>query len=79
MQNPSIVASRKLDAYFFSLMGDKLPEDGHYQNLRKAASWGFKVSEAMQLCRNLDEVLVYLNKWDLERHKIPAGNRWGGY
>ncbi len=73
MQNPSIVASRRLDAYFFSLMGDNLPEDGHYQNLRKAASWGFKVSEAMQLCRNLDEVLGYLNKWDLERHKIPAG------
>ncbi len=73
MQNPSIVASRRLDAYFFSLMGDNLPEDGHYQNLRKAASWGFKVSEAMQLCRNLDDVLGYLNKWDLERHKIPAG------
>jgi DNA ligase (NAD+) len=73
MQNSSIVASRKLDAYFFSLMGDKLPEDGHYQNLRKAATWGFKVSETMKLCRNVDEVLVYLNKWDLERHKIPAG------
>ncbi len=73
MQNPSIVASRKLDAYFFSVMGEKLPEDGHYQNLRKAAGWGFKVSEAMKLCRNLDEVYAYLNKWDLERHKIPAG------
>jgi DNA ligase (NAD+) len=73
MQNPSIVASRKLDAYFFSLMGDRLPEDGHYQNLRKAASWGFRVSEAMKLCRNIDEVLGYLHKWDLERHKIPAG------
>jgi DNA ligase (NAD+) len=73
MQNPSIVASRKLDAYFFSLMGDKLPSDGHYQNLKKAAGWGFKVSEAMKLCKNIGEVLAYINKWDLERHKIPAG------
>lgn len=73
MQNPSIVASRKLDAYFFSLMGDMLPEDGHYQNLATARQWGFKVSEAMQLCRNLDEVIAYLQKWDLERHKIPVG------
>lgn len=73
MQNPSIVASRRLDAWFFSLMGEGLPEDGHYQNLRKAAGWGFKVSEAMKLCRNLDEVLAYLHKWDLERHRIPVG------
>ncbi len=73
MQNPSIVASRKLDAWFFSLMGEKLPEDGHYQNLKKAAGWGFKISQAMQLCRNLDEVISYIGKWDLERHKIPVG------
>ena len=73
MQNPSLVASRKLDAYFFSVMGDKLPEDGHYQNLKNAAGWGFKVSETMKLCRNLDEVYDYVHKWDLERHKIPVG------
>lgn len=73
MQNPSVVSSRKLDAWFFSIMGDKLPEDGHFQNLKKAASWGFKISEAMELCKNLDEVFEYIHKWDLERHKIPVG------
>lgn len=73
MQNPSIVASRKLDAYFFSVMGDGLSGDGHYQNLQQAASWGFKVSEAMELCRNIDEVMAYIHRWDLERHKFPAG------
>jgi DNA ligase (NAD+) len=73
MQTPSIVASRKLDAYFFSLMGENLPHDGHYQNFQEAAQWGFKISEAIQLCRSLDEVLEYIKKWDLERHKIPVG------
>lgn len=73
MQNPSLVASRKLDAYFFSVMGENLPEDGHYQNLKKAASWGFKISQAMQLCKDVDEVMAYIHKWDMERHKIPAG------
>jgi DNA ligase (NAD+) len=72
MQNPAIVASRKLDAYFYSLMGDNLPADGHYENLKKAGEWGFKISDAMQLCRNLDEVFNYLHKWDLERHKVPV-------
>jgi DNA ligase (NAD+) len=73
MQTPSIVASRKLDAYFFSLMGENLPHDGHYQNLQEAAQWGFKISGAIQLCSSLDEVLEYIKKWDLERHKIPVG------
>jgi DNA ligase (NAD+) len=44
MQNPAVVASRKLDAYFYSLMGDNLPADGHYENLKKASEWGFKIS-----------------------------------
>lgn len=72
MQNPAIVASRKLDAYFYSLMGDYLPADGHYQNLKKAGKWGFKISDATQLCSNLDEVFKYLHKWDVERHKVPV-------
>ena len=29
MQNSSVVASRKLDAYFYHILGEKLPEDGH--------------------------------------------------
>jgi len=72
IQDPSIVASRKLDAYFYSLMGDKLPSDGHYENLKKASEWGFKISDATRICRNLDEVFKYLHKWDVERHKVPV-------
>ena len=33
LQNSSIVASRKLDAYLYYLLGDNLPRDGHYENL----------------------------------------------
>jgi DNA ligase (NAD+) len=72
MQNPAIVASRQLDAYFYSLMGDNLPADGHYENLKKASEWGFKISDATRLCGNLDEVFKYLHKWDVERHKVPV-------
>lgn len=72
MQNPAVVASRKLDAYFYSLMGDNLPAANHYDNLKKAAEWGFKISDATCLCRNLDEVFEYLKKWDLERHNLPV-------
>ncbi len=72
MKNSSIVASRKLDAYLYYMLGDNLPEDGHKQNLDKAREWGFKISDAMQLCKNLDEVFAYIKKWDTERHNLPV-------
>jgi DNA ligase (NAD+) len=71
MKNSSIVASRKLDAYLYYMLGDQLPEDGHLQNLNKAREWGFKISDATQLCKNLDEVFAFIKKWDTERHKLP--------
>ncbi len=72
MKNSKIVASRNLDAYLYYLLGPNLPEDGHYENLQKAKSWGFKISEHMQLCKNLDDVFKYIRKWDIERHKLPV-------
>ncbi|MCG6186371.1 NAD-dependent DNA ligase LigA [Maribellus maritimus] len=71
MQNSSIVATRKLDAYFYYLLGENLPFDGHFENLQKTKEWGFKISDAMQKCASLKEVFDYLDKWDLERHHLP--------
>ncbi|MDP4184058.1 MAG: NAD-dependent DNA ligase LigA [Bacteroidota bacterium] len=72
LQNSSIVASRKLDAYFYFLLGDNLPYDTHYDNLQKAREWGFKISEHMQKCTKLEEVFVFLKKWDIDRKNLPV-------
>ncbi|MBO5466423.1 MAG: NAD-dependent DNA ligase LigA [Prevotella sp.] len=44
-QNSSVVASRKLDAYLYYMLGESLPADGHYENLMAAKAMGFKVQE----------------------------------
>ncbi len=72
MKNSALVASRKLDAYLYYILGTNLPEDGHYQNLQKAKEWGFKISDATQLCTNLDEVFAFIKKWDVQRHQLPV-------
>ncbi len=72
MQNSALVASRQLDAYFYYILGENLPEDGHFEMLQKAKSWGFKISDATQRCSNLDEVFAFIRKWDVERHKYPV-------
>ena len=48
LQNSAIVASRKLDAYLYYLLGENLPYDGHHENLQKAMQWGFKISDHMK-------------------------------
>ena len=72
LQNPTIVASRRLDAYLYYMLGESLPSEGHYECLLQAAGWGFKVSPAMHKCATLDEVFEYINYWDTERKNLPV-------
>lgn len=72
LQNSRVVASRKLDAYLYFMLGESLPGDGHYECLQHAAQWGFKVSPAMRKCTTLDEVFEYINYWDTERKNLPV-------
>lgn len=72
LQNSSEVAKRKLDAYLYYLLGEKLPGNGHYENLEKAKDWGFKISSHMKICKNLTEIFEYLKYWDKERFNLPV-------
>lgn len=71
-QSSFIVASRKLDAYLYYLLGDNLPCDGHYENLQEARKWGFKISDTMRKAKTLDEVFRFIDYWDKERKNLPV-------
>ena len=72
LQNSSIVASRKLDAYLYYMLGEDLPCDGHYENLQKAREWGFKISDATRKAHTLQEVFDFIRFWDKERKNLPV-------
>ena len=72
LQTSAIVASRKLDAYLYYLLGEELPCDGHYENLQTAAGWGFKISEHTKKTHSLEEVFEYIRYWDTERKNLPV-------
>lgn len=71
-QDPKVVASRKLDSFLYSMLGENLPCKGHYENLQKAKEWGFKISEHTKKCQTLDEVFDFLKYWDVERRNLPV-------
>ena len=72
-QKSQLVASRKLDAYLYYLLGDEIPQDScHYENLQRCRQWGFKISEGMRKCKTFDEVMDYISYWDEERKHLPV-------
>ena len=72
LQNSKIVASRKLEAILYYVLGSQLPTDSHYQNMQIAASWGFNISDKMRLCSSVDEVFDFIDYWDKERKNLPV-------
>jgi DNA ligase (NAD+) len=71
-QNPAIVASRKLDAYLYYMLGEDLPADTHYGNLEIARTWGFKIPDVIRKCSALEEVFDYIAHWEVERKSLPV-------
>ena len=71
-QKSSIVAERKLDAYFYYMLGENLPADGHLENPQAAQSWGFKISPDTEKCQNMDEVVAFIRKWNTKRFELPV-------
>lgn len=69
--DPSVVAQRKLDCYLYFILGENLPFKNHFENLEKAKEWGFKIPDNNKLCKNVDEVLSFINHWDSGRKKLP--------
>ncbi|MDE6322675.1 MAG: NAD-dependent DNA ligase LigA, partial [Paramuribaculum sp.] len=72
MQTPSEVARRGLDAYLYYLIGDDLPFDNHFDNMKAARSWGFKISDAMTRLQSIEEVDSYITHWDTSRRELPV-------
>ena len=71
-QNSAVVASRKLDAYLYYMLGENLPHDGHYENLKEAEKWGFKISHIAKKVHSLPEIFEFINYWDVERKNLPV-------
>lgn len=71
-QNSALVASRNLDAYLYYMLGDVLPDAGHYENLQEARRWGFKISDSMRKVKTLQEVYDYIDYWDNERKNLSV-------
>ena len=72
LQDPREVARRGLEAYLYYMLGENLPGNTHYERLQTAKQWGFHISDAIKVCKNVDEVMAYIAYWDTERKNLPV-------
>ncbi|MDR1406658.1 MAG: NAD-dependent DNA ligase LigA [Tannerella sp.] len=70
--NPSVAASRRLDACLYSVLGESLPSDSHCANLEAARAWGFKIPDTVRKCSSLQEVTEYIAYWHEARKNLPV-------
>ena len=71
LQDSTEVAKRPLDCLLYSITGNKLPFENHFDGLQSAREWGFKVPKEARLANNLDEVFEFIDYWDMHRHTLP--------
>ena len=71
LQDSAEVARRPLQCLLYNITGNNLGIATQIDSLQKARDWGFRVPEAAKLAKNIDEVLEFINHWDVARHDLP--------
>jgi DNA ligase (NAD+) len=71
LQDSAEVAKRPLECLLYNLTASNLKVKTQYESLKKAREWGFKVPEAAKIAHSIDEVIEFINYWDVHRHALP--------
>ncbi|SIN67203.1 NAD-dependent DNA ligase LigA [Algoriphagus halophilus] len=72
MQDSSVVAKRRLNCYFYQLLGDDLSVNTHSEAIALLEQWGFNVSQTYRKVANIQEVVQYINDWKEKRFSLPV-------
>jgi len=71
LQDSAEVAKRPLECLLYTVIGPNLGINSQFESLEKARSWGFKVPDAAKLTNSINEVLEFIDYWNIHRHKLP--------
>lgn len=71
LQDSAEVAKRPLECLLYNITGSNLGIATQMESLDRARQMGFKVPEAAKLSNSIEEVLEFINYWDVHRHDLP--------
>ncbi|MEL6589676.1 MAG: NAD-dependent DNA ligase LigA [Bacteroidota bacterium] len=64
-------AKRSLVFFAFYLAADDLKETTDSENMRLLQEWGFRLGGSHTVKENMDEVISYLDEWEIQRGDLP--------
>ena len=71
LQDSSIVAKRPLDCFLYHVLGESIDIDSHFEKLKEAKKWGFKVPNDTHTYDSVEGVLEFINYWEVNRKNLP--------
>jgi len=71
MQDSSIVASRRLDCFLYSLLGEEPAKESHEASMKMLESLNFNVSPTYRKCDTIQDVFQYIDEWEQKRKELP--------
>ena len=71
LQDSSIVAKRPLDCFLYHVLGESIDVDSHFDKLKEAKKWGFKVPNDTHTYDSVEGVLEFINYWEVNRKNLP--------
>ncbi len=71
LQDPKIVAARRLNMFSYFLRSDDVSLKSHYENLQMLKEMGFVVNENIRICKTIREVKNFCDEWKDRRQSLP--------
>ena len=71
LQNPKEVAKRPLDIYTYYILSHELRLRSQNESLNYLSKLGFKINPNYELCSNIEDVINYCRKWEINRDSLP--------
>ncbi len=70
LQDSAEVAKRPLECLLYNITGSNLGINTQFESLERARQMGFKVPDAAKLVNSIDEILEFIDYWDIHRHDL---------
>ncbi len=71
LQDSSLVAKRNLDCFMYGVYGEDLPFQTHWDSLQALKEYGFKVSDDIKKCADIDSVFHFIEQGEKKRSTLP--------
>ncbi|GGK45214.1 MULTISPECIES: NAD-dependent DNA ligase LigA [Flavobacteriaceae] len=71
LQDSAEVAKRPLDCLLYHIVSDKPIKNTHFETLEFARELGFKIPKAIEVCKSINQVFSFIEKWNTERFNLP--------